>query len=488
MEEQVEKLLSEKGFVKYGYQFDFLINPEFLKPKFPIVYALGTGGGKTYTTIMKIDLFYSDLKNKGKKTVIFPHATNVLKDNFVDAIENYGEKSFTYKVINYTSEIKEIFVSNVDVIIMLPQLVINHLSKLKKVEWLIVDEAHEWYGQKSYKKILKALNPTYQLLLTGTPAKFNRNRSEFLFHYTSVDTLRKLGKLGNARVEIVSSNYNLKREDITTSLNVRKSVVSKNNKSSLEDVCKQMLISLKNPTTLRSKTPNNLFGTVFNSMKKTLIVCNSQKQAKEFYKILNSKIPNKVLISISDDGGDSSEFKIFKQNLDILVLLIVRKGRLGFDMPHLHNIVDFSLTTNIDVISQMLGRVLRKDDNNSLKYYFKVAPQNTVWFYQAIMMVVLRVTMQDAFETYDGDQNKISIPNPKPPKERQSRGQRSESRDPSFKEIATDLIMDMDFFNYINHKGNRSFQTVSYTTLDEVRKECLGIRTGILNCLPMKNV
>lgn len=477
MHKKVIKLLKNKKFNEYQYQIDFLTNPEFQNPKLPIVLALGTGGGKTYTTIMKLDLFYSDIKNKGKKTVIFPHATNVLKDNFSNSLKKYGKKSFKFTVINHTSEIKKAFSSkDFDVIVMLPQLVTNHLNKLKKVEWVVVDEAHEWYGQKSYKNILKKLKPKHQLLLTGTPAKFNKDKSKFIFQHVSVDKLRQVGKLGNARIEMVSSMYNIKSDDITSSLNIRKSVVSRKNKATLENVIKQVFRSLNNPTNLRNNLPNNIMGTVFNSMKKTLIVCNSQKQAKEFFKEINKRIPNKVLISISEDGGDSSEFKTFQENEDILVLLIVRKGRLGFDMPNLYNIVDFSLTTNVDVISQMLGRILRPDKNNSLKYYFKVAPQNTVYFYQAIMKVVLRVTMQDAFEIYDGNQNKVRIPNPQPPKERKPRGNGGGDSTPTFNEAITNLSMDMDFFNYVSHKGNRLFQTVSWTTLDEVRRECFGLR------------
>jgi hypothetical protein len=48
-------LIKEKGLTNYSYQEQFLTNPDFYKPVKPIVLAFGTGGGKTFTTIMKLD-------------------------------------------------------------------------------------------------------------------------------------------------------------------------------------------------------------------------------------------------------------------------------------------------------------------------------------------------------------------------------------------------------------------------------------------------
>lgn len=470
------QIIKEKNLTDFSYQRNFLTNPDFFKPNKPIVLAFGTGGGKTFTTIMKLDMYYSDKSNKKSKTIIFPHATNVLKDNFTDSLEKYGNKSFDYFVVEKGSQLTKAFKSNKEVIIILPQVAIRHLSKLKQVEWMIVDEAHEWYGRSTYNKLIRHLKPKHQLLLTGTPSKFNNQFEKFLYYHVSVDELRKAGKAGNARIEIVSSNYNLKSDDITSSLNVKSSVTNSKNITSLKDVLNQMLKTLNNPTGLRQSSINTVFGTVFNTLKKTVIFCNSQKQANDFYKELNRELPNQVLKSLSKDGGNSEEFEVFKKDDNIKVLVLVRKGRLGFDMSKLYNIVDFSLTTNVDVISQMLGRILRPD-GNQLKYYFKVAPQNTVWFYQSIMMVVLRLTMQDAYEIYDGNQNKVRIPNPLPPrnKERRPRGEGGNS-EPTFREITTDLILDLDFFRQVLHKGNKAFQTISWCTLDNVRKECFELR------------
>ena len=44
------------------------------------------------------------------------------------------------------------------------------------------------------------------------------------------------------------------------------------------------------------------------------------------------------------------------------MLIAVDRGRIGFDMPELFNIVDFTMTQNLDMLLQMYGRLLRKSD------------------------------------------------------------------------------------------------------------------------------
>jgi len=485
-------LIKEKGLTNYSYQEQFLTNPDFYKPVKPIVLAFGTGGGKTFTTIMKLDLWYSNPENKGTKTVIFPHATNVLRANFAKSIAKYGDVPFSYCVIEDSSQIKNTFNSDCEVIIVLPQTLRNYLSEVSKIDWLIVDEAHEWYNAPVYQTILNSLRPDYQMLLTGTPSQFNGRPEEFHYHHISVDMLRQAGKLGNAQVHIVASNYSQESsQDIIKSGNLHSRVFKANKtESSLYRVCKAMLNTLDKSQVTKGR---NVVDTLFNNIDKTIIFCRTQAQAKRFYNILHKELNGKVLKSLSEDGGDSSEFITFENDNDIKVLILVRKGRLGFDMSNLYNIVDFTLTQSVDVISQMFGRILRSDDKGTVKHYYKVSPRNTVWHYQAIMSVVLRLTMQDAYVIYDGNQNKIVVPRPERPVESNEEvnvdvtdsdfinepKEVKDSSTPHFKDIDPDLIMDLDFFKTYAEKTNQrigEFDILTSCTLDDVRKEVLGLR------------
>jgi superfamily II DNA or RNA helicase len=485
-------LIKEKGLINYSHIKQFLTNPDFYKPVKPIVLAFGTGGGKTFTTIIKLDLWYSNPENKGTKTVIFPHATNVLRANFAKSIAKYGAVPFSYCVVENSDQIESVFNSDCEVIIVLPQTLRNYLSKVSKIDWLIVDEAHEWYNAPVYQTILNSLRPNYQMLLTGTPSQFNNRPEDFYYHHISVDMLRQAGKLGNAQVHIVASNYTQESsQDIVGDGSVHSRVIkSSKTESSLYRVCKAMLNTLDKSQVTKGR---NVVDTLFNNIDKTIIFCRTQAQAKRFYNILYKELDGNVLKSLSEDGGDSSEFITFENNNEIKVLILVRKGRLGFDMSNLYNIVDFTLTQSVDVISQMFGRILRPDANGTVKHYYKVSPRNTVWHYQAIMSVVLRLTMQDAYVIYDGNQNKIVVPRPERPIESNEEvnvdvtdldfidepKEVKDSSTPHFTDIDPDLIMDLDFFKTYAQKTNQrvgEFDILTSCTLDDVRKEVLGLR------------
>jgi ribosomal silencing factor RsfS len=171
------------------------------------------------------------------------------------------------------------------------------------------------------------------LLLTGTPSKFNCKPDEFHYHHVSVYELRKVGKLTNARSDIVSSDYNMEGQDILRNGNLHTRVTDNVDStiSSFHKLCISMLQTLGN-------VEGNDVKSLFEHLDKTIIFCNSQFQANQFYNILKHKMKGQVLKSLSSDGGDSEEFDVFKQNPNVKVLILVRKGRLGFDMDNLYNI------------------------------------------------------------------------------------------------------------------------------------------------------
>ena len=74
-------IIKEKLFKDYNYQKEFLDNPKFYDSELPVLLGVDTGGGKSWMSIMMLDIFYSNKKNKGIKTIVFPHGTNVIRDN-----------------------------------------------------------------------------------------------------------------------------------------------------------------------------------------------------------------------------------------------------------------------------------------------------------------------------------------------------------------------------------------------------------------------
>jgi hypothetical protein len=155
-------------------------------------------------------------------------------------------------------------------------------------------------------------------------------------------------------------------------------------------------------------------------------------------------------------------------------------------MPELFNIVDFTMTQSLDMLLQMYGRLLRKSDMNpnKTKIYFKVATKNTSDYFVDLMTAMLCLTNMEWYSKYNGkNMGGIRIP-------KVLNGRRTNSNTSS--EIGTStsrrtkpyisieelgIPLDLKFFKQdIFHSSNSLFDTVAWTTLDDVRKEFFGLK------------
>lgn len=481
----IKQLVTELQLKEFKYQMDFWSSPRFQNPTKPVVLAFGTNGGKSFTSIIHLMLFYMNPENKGKKTIIVPHATTVLRDNIVKSLKKLNP-SFSWGVAGSVKELKGV-VENNDVIISLPQTLTRGLEHLPKVEWLVVDEAHEWYFANSYKSLLKQINPTYQLLMTGTPFQFNAKSDDFIFHHVSVDELRKAGKAGNPMTKVVSTNFDLGYKEYNKTGNLRTDVDfnKSDNKSALKKVAKEILKNIKNPSPtlvkLNKNTKNIL--SVFGEVDKSIIIAHNKNMADDFYNTLNGFIPNQVLVSHYENDGDSEEFIKFQESEEHKVLVVVNRGRIGFDMPELFNIIDFSFSTNPSVILQILGRVLRISDlqPDKVKMYYKVAARNTVGYIQDVMTGTLGLTMQEYFTTFTGDFGSIKIPRITRRKRRGGGGTPDNTRKNkklntrSISNFMDSGLLDLDFFKEVKVNMSGDFDIKAWATLDDVRRATFGI-------------
>lgn len=460
-------------------QKEFLTNPDYFRPVRPLVLAGGTGFGKTFTAILKLILFYLNPENKGKKTIILPASTKVLRNNFGVALAKFANLPFTYCVADGKRAFKNAVKSNCDVIIVLPQTLAN-IETLPKVEWLVVDEAHKWYFADTIKGIIEKSNPTYQLLLTGTPFKFNARKKDYLMFYVPVEDMIAAGNVGNPLVEVVSSSIDLKNYDYNDHGDVRSDITwsYKESKDQLIAVAKEISKMLK--TRYRKTTIGRLLS-VF-GMDKTIIYCYSKKQARHFYKVFqSSELAGKVLMSDSESDIDSTEFEKFKTQEYYRVLLVVDRGKEGFDMPELFNIIDFTLSTNPEVILQILGRVLRLSllQPNKQKVYYKVASQNTVGFIHTLMTGVLQLVKREYYETFTGNFSEITVPT-MPTEPREPREPREPNNNFSTRALrafqSAKIPLTANFWNELSHKQSDIFKTYSQTTLRQVISEMNGSR------------
>ncbi len=372
--EMYKQLCTTYGLETRDWAQDFLTNPIYQQPELPLVLAAGTSSGKTIATLLWAVGFYSDKANKHKHTLIIPSAQVILRDNFGDTMDRLNAKhkfTFDYAVVKDGSELKNAINNNIQVIVCLPQTLINNVNALPAFDNLILDEAHIWYFQKTIQNIISKTSPKQQLLLTGSPSPFIAKADKFIFKFVPVEELYKAGLVSNVKIEVVSSAYDIKKSECwNTQDNLRGDIKLSHidNKASLYNVCYEMLKSVSNPfgkkisvtkTTINNVTKNYV-GKLFTKLNKSVIVCHSKLQADDFHKVLKQHLSkNEVLLSHSTVDKMSESFKRFESDSNIKILIVVDRGRIGWDMPELYNIIDFSLTQNLDVLLQLFGRLLR---------------------------------------------------------------------------------------------------------------------------------
>lgn len=371
-----------------------------------IVMAMCPNAGKTYTTIKLLE----DFLDSGycKKVLILAHGTTVLRTQFFEALV---ENEPTFSFCEFSPENKDL---SAQVVVSLPQGLTK--KSLAAFDLIIVDEAHERYLADQVQKIVKKSSPKNILLLTGTPAKFIRKNNlstkgdRFkIFNVAMSDIPSEF--MADVRAFICTSSYNIKDEDFGESDDVKSELV--NNRFNKKDTEKTIDIFLNSMVkVLKIKNLNqidNLFKLAFGKLKKTMIICRSQKQANYINKYLMKKGVNST-ISTEIYDPESENIEKFRVNVDIKVLIVVNRGILGFNLPTLQNVIDLSATKNINRMYQAFSRVTRTHKDVKLKRFFKIAPKHETEYTEYNVSAMLSLTHADNISKYDGKSFLENIP------------------------------------------------------------------------------
>jgi superfamily II DNA or RNA helicase len=481
-----EKILSEKGLSDYPYIRKFILeNESFDKP---FVLGAGTSSGKTFMGIIWLELFYSNTKNKGLKTLVFPASTVVLRDNFGDSLKEFNP-SFTYCICEDGGDIKSAIKSNCDVIVVLPQTARVNENLFKSFHNFILDEAHQWYFEKTITSIIKKINPINQILLTGTPAPFVAKKENFDFQFVPVLELYELGKVSNVKIELISTSHNFKFSDYNNAYNLKADIdVHSNAENELNEVCKEMIKKLRNPIkgyeSFNNITKNSI-GSLFNFLEKTIIFCQSKKQADSFYKILSNMkaLEDKVLVSHSESDRESLEFRNFKEQSKYQILIAVDRGKLGFNIPDLFNVIDFTFTQNLSMLLQMYGRLLRLSKSNKPKIFYKVAPKNMAPYFVDLITAMCSLLDYEWYSKFNGKNmdeiiiRKVSISKKRNNNTSNNNPKKLSNKLYSIEQLGIPLDLNLLTTN-IKHSYDGKFVTVAETTLGKVKREFFKLRVG----------
>jgi superfamily II DNA or RNA helicase len=441
------------------------------------VLAACPSAGKTIMAIHCIEDFLR--KNPNSKVIVLAHGTTVLRTQFHDVLEEI-KPDFTYKLADNFNEYDETKAVNV----CLPQT-LNRKS-LTKIDLLVVDEAHQFYfGEKMVKDIIKKTKPRRQLLLTGTPSIFIREKHPII--PVTLNTIFDEGMVSDVYVEIATSSYNFDIYDYNFQNELKEEVLFKDSetKKTLDDLIAKIVERLKS---IRGNEYVNLLPEWLPTLKrlqKTMIACKSQRQAIQVKNYFD-KIDVKSALSISDIDYDSIEIENFKADPDCLILIVVGRGILGFNYPELVNVVDMTTSMNVDRVYQLFCRVVRKHPNGLQKLFFKVAPNTLSDYYKYVMTGVLALSDEYYFTHFNGknfndmqipvrphvnnnggsnntNDNTTPVPNRKKPIKRLS-------------PIDFSALPVFELFKDIYHKKDSLLHTYAFTTIRNVRAEFMKVK------------
>lgn len=419
------------------------------KTKKVVVMAMCPGSGKTVTALKMAE------ETKGK-VLVLAHGTTIIKSQWLLRAQEYG-------------------VDLSDIQITLPQSIKNN-KDLKEVELLIVDEAHEFYYAEMVQKLIKKTKPKRILLLTGTPSKFIRKKAPVVL--VSADKLISEGFLSNVYFSNVSSKDSLLDADYNAAKDVKASVEHRSVEADLDSMLKHMIFRLKATISKDKPMLNKLSGwtPVLGSLHKTLIACRNIKQARRVKAYFDKNTTLKTALSESEGDRDSLEVDRFIENPKIKLLIVVRRGILGFDLSELVNVIDLTGSRNIDRIYQLMARVMRKNETHAMKYFFKIAPPGEATLSEFYLRAAISMVHHNFVSKFNGKNlSKIGIPFAS------KKGKKRDKKDPDKKKIPKGAgVINPELFEYVEsvteliqlyNKADGNFNEISYITLNRLKFE-----------------
>ena len=295
--------------------------------------------------------------------VVLTEGQNTLKNQYLNELNTPNvDIKFTYGS----------FGSGAQVQVGLPQS-INNL-KWDKIDLILVDEAHNFYLADMVQSIIKKLNPKHQILMTGSPTKYNLyNKDVFTknygIHYIAADELKEMGVFSPVDVDVAKVSY------------------KKNPTQTIREVLSQA-------------TLNN------DNLSKIMVACPNISYARQVGEYLIS-IGRKVSLSTSKNDKNDIQIQKFKSG-ETDTLIVVGKGVLGFNDKNMTFLADLRSSSNLDTSYQLFARVLRTHPEGIRKTYYRVADSD--YNKQVITLHKMISLMQkDIFKGFTGNNIKLEM-------------------------------------------------------------------------------
>lgn len=455
---------TEKKLRKYQSEIVDWLNSLYVENlNHKCVVAVAPGGGKTFISTKLIEKLIDNKPDT--RILVLPHSTNVLKHNFVD--ELMKSDKLNDKI---STDLGNRIDSSKQIQIFLPQSseIYRIIESDGGFDLVIVDEAHQNYltyekddNPGMMKRIIELANPRLQLLLTGTPSKFladnSKNGSNFLVRAVGMDQILEEAPnaFHNLDFTLVQSDYDFQNDDYNVDWNLKEIEFDEKRleqtKSTVRNVVYAIVKKLVGDrldeisdddfrSTAREYFNHDRFG-------KTIFMCKRIEQAnKVAEELLDLGI--RCQVSNSQNDKDSNHLMNFKNSDEVRkliekglnntqigektnsdtdfiekvrigeeprVLIVVARAREGYSDDYVTNVVDLTMTHNIDLIYQMFARGVRPfEDFEQNKLFIKVTPSTKKFpeFTAYIMCGALMLTHTKYLSIFNG-KNFSCLPVPK---------------------------------------------------------------------------
>lgn len=290
------------------------------------VLAGAVGCGKTNILIHALNIITA--RDENAKILFLAYAQNNIKQQTLSTLSdpaNPVQPTFTYGVLE----------DDVQVTVAIPQ---EFPREIAGFDYVIVDEAHQWFTSKSVMdNIIKRFGVQKLILASGTVSLFNRYNKEtyerkFAMTYIPGEMMLERGVYSALDVNLVrvDSYYGVHR--------------------TLEAVVSRAAASGDN-------------------MERPVVVCKDTSQAG-LAAVFFQKKGYAVALASSTHDPDDQEITRFKQGA-ANALILVNRGLLGLNIPEATSMIDLKRTDNIELLLQYMARMFRVSKNGDQKYFWR---------------------------------------------------------------------------------------------------------------------
>lgn len=350
---------------KYSYQSKAakaVLNMALSQKFHAAVLAAAPGAGKSTIIVHVLNDFFN--KHPNKKVVILTHNQNILKDQMLDGFVDYNVKpEFTFGELGSDSQVEAGIPANA--------------SAITQMDMLVFDEAHQYYWEAMVDKIVEKHNPSYTVLMTGSPSYYVRYNK-----LASTKNAKQFGMYFIAANELV---------DLKVFSPIDIDSVKYDGSSNIDKI----------KTVFRHARQNRY------NMTKVMWACKTIDEAKAVAYYLKNEFNLSVFMSTSENDMDNLQIQEFKKASNG-VLIVVNKGILGFSDNSITALVDFKCSSDLDTRNQFFARGLRRHKTGMRKAYISVVESKSWEKEGRILHQMVSLMDRSVFINYTGEAPKNS--------------------------------------------------------------------------------